>query len=133
MFAPGVREIGDGQPPAVEDGDSVAEREQFIQLAADEQNRCAGAGAGEQLLVDEVCRGDVQASERILGAMDDIYALLVTIDYPDAITGNLRRSTDVARGILEKTRGDLSMSLVQQDLRDALDRHAQGIRSEPSE
>ena len=59
--------------------------------------------------------------------MDEIYAVLVTIDYPDAITGNLRRSTDVARSIMEKTRGDLSLALVQRDLRDALDRHARAV------
>jgi translin len=56
--------------------------------------------------------------------MEDMYAVLVSIDYPDAITMHLRRSTDVARGIMEKTRGDLSLSLVQRDLRDALERHA---------
>jgi translin len=50
------------------------------------------------------------------------------MDYPDAITGNLRRSTDVARSIIEKTRGDLSVSLVQRDLRDALERHSEELR-----
>jgi translin len=56
--------------------------------------------------------------------MEEIYSVLVSMDYPDAITGNLRRSTDIARSIMEKTRGDLSLSLVQRDLRDALERHA---------
>jgi translin len=60
--------------------------------------------------------------------MDDMYSVLVTMDYPDAITGNLRRSTDVARSIIEKTRGDLSVSLVQRELRDALERHAEELR-----
>ena len=87
-------------------------------------------GEGRRAILDLLRRGDVAAGERILAAMDDIYALLVTVDYPDAITGNLRRSTDVARGILEKTRGDLTMSLVQGDLRDALDRHARGLRGD---
>jgi translin len=54
----------------------------------------------------------------------------VSMDYPDAITGNLRRSTDVARSIIEKTRGDLSVSLVQRDLRDALERHAEEFRGD---
>jgi translin len=62
--------------------------------------------------------------------MDEMYGVLVTIDYPDAITGNLRRSTDVARNIIERTRGDLSVSLVQRDLRDALERHAEELRGE---
>lgn len=56
--------------------------------------------------------------------MEEIFYLLASVDYPDAITGNLRRSTDVTRSLLEKTRGDLTMSLVQRDLHDALERRA---------
>jgi translin len=52
--------------------------------------------------------------------MDDIYALLTTIDFPDAVTGCLRRSTDVARGILEKTRGDLTVAVGQAQLQRSL-------------
>jgi translin len=48
--------------------------------------------------------------------MDDIYSLLITIDFPDAITGGLRRTTDAARGILEKTRGDLTIAVGQAQL-----------------
>ena len=47
--------------------------------------------------------------------MDAMYDVLVTVDYPDAITGGLRRTTDVARGILERTRGDLTASARQRD------------------
>jgi len=61
--------------------------------------------------------------------MEDLYYLLVTMDYPDAITGNLRRSTDIARSILEKTRGDLSLSIMQRRLEDALERHSKGLES----
>jgi translin len=78
-------------------------------------------------ILDLLRAGDVERSESLLGAMEDLYALLVTMDYPDAITGNLRRSTDVARGIMEKTRGDLSISIVQRSLHDALDRHAKDV------
>jgi translin len=59
-------------------------------------------GEGRRAILDLLRRGEVADGERILAAMDDIYALLVTVDYPDAITGNLRRSTDVARGILRR-------------------------------
>jgi translin len=59
-------------------------------------------------------------AERLLDAMDEIYSLLVTVDYPDAITGGLRRSTDVLRGVLERTRGDLTVSMRQQRLQDLL-------------
>ena len=48
--------------------------------------------------------------------MDDIYSILVTIDFPDALTGGLRRTTDSVRGIMEKTRGDLTTALRQRDL-----------------
>ncbi|MBI2332768.1 MAG: haloacid dehalogenase [Chloroflexi bacterium] len=50
-------------------------------------------------------------AERLMGVMDDIYSILVTMDYPDAITNGLRRQTDLARGIIEKTRGDITFSL----------------------
>ncbi len=59
-------------------------------------------------------------AERLLAAMDDIYGELVTMDFPDAITGGLRRSTDVLRGVLERTRGDLTTTLQQEKLKQAL-------------
>jgi translin len=55
-------------------------------------------------------------AEQLLSAMDDIYDVLVTMDYPDAITGGLRRLTDIARSIIERTRGDLTLSLRQEIL-----------------
>ena len=59
-------------------------------------------------ILDRMRRGEVEESERILEVMDDIFYVLTTLDFPDAITRGLRRSTDVARGCLEKTRGDLT-------------------------
>lgn len=59
-------------------------------------------------------------AERLLGAMDAIYDQLVTFDFPDALTHGLRRQTDIVRGLLERTRGDLTQSLRQQELQDAL-------------
>lgn len=59
-------------------------------------------------------------AERLLAWMDAIYDQLVTVDFPDAITNGLRRQTDVVRGVLERTRGDLTNSLRQQRLQDAL-------------
>jgi translin len=59
-------------------------------------------------------------AERLLGAMDDIYGELVTMDFPDAITGGLRRTTDQLRGVLERTRGDLTATLQQEKLKKAL-------------
>ncbi len=85
-------------------------------------------GEARRTVLDLLRGGRAARAEAVLGAMDELYGVLVTIDYPDAITGNLRRSTDVARSIIEKTRGDLSISLVQRDLRDALERHADELR-----
>lgn len=62
-----------------------------------------------------------EEAERLLEAMDAIYDQLVTFDFPDALTHGLRRQTDIVRGVLERTRGDLTQSLRQQRLQDALE------------
>ncbi len=78
-------------------------------------------GEGRRAILDLLRRGEAGESERILIAMEEMYYLLVSMDYPDAITGNLRRSTDVARSIMERTRGDLSVALVQRKVQEALE------------
>ena len=70
--------------------------------------------------LDEMRRGDLDRAEKLLATMDEIYYVLVTMDYPDALTGGLRRTTDAARGIIEKTRGELTTALRQDELRAAL-------------
>ena len=72
--------------------------------------------------LDILRHGYSQEAERLLGHMDDIYSVLVTMDYPDAVTNGLRRQTDLARGIIEKTRGDVTFSLNREDLTQALSR-----------
>lgn len=84
-------------------------------------------GEGRRHILDLLRTGDVLRAEAVLAALEDMYGMLVTIDYPDAITMNLRRSTDVARSLIEKTRGDLSIAFVQRDLHDALERHARNV------
>ncbi len=69
---------------------------------------------------EAVRQSNYDTCELLLRHMDDIYALLTTIDYPDAITGGLRRTTDAARGILEKTRGDLTIAVGQAQLQRAM-------------
>ena len=87
-----------------------------------------GEAVGElrRRALDIIRHGEAQEAEYLLEAMEEIYNLLVTVDYPDALTGGLRRTTDNARGILERTRGDITFALRQQRLEDAL-RHAGGI------
>jgi translin len=87
-------------------------------------------GEGRRHILDLLRVGDVDRGEAVLSAIDDLYYVLVSMDYPDAITMNLRRATDVARGLVERTRGDLSVGLVSRSLRDALERHARELRGE---
>lgn len=70
--------------------------------------------------LDVIRRDRLDEAERLLAAMDDIYGQLVTMDFPDAITGGLRRTTDVLRSVLERTRGDLTTTLQQEKLKKAL-------------
>lgn len=66
--------------------------------------------------------GYSQEVERLLGLMDDIFTQLVTMDYPDAVTDGLRRRTDLARGIIERTRADITVAFRQSELEAALER-----------
>jgi translin len=61
--------------------------------------------------------------------MDDIYYVLISMDYPDAITGGLRRTTDVARSLIERTRGEFSIALIQENLESALKEHSKKIEA----
>jgi translin len=74
------------------------------------------AGELRRHLLDRLRAGDVAYSERCLEWMDDIYSQLATVDFPDAMTGGLRRTTDMVRGVLEKSRGDLTAAVRQQAL-----------------
>ncbi len=71
--------------------------------------------------MDILRQGYSEEAERLLSCMDDIYDVLVTLDYPDAITNGLRRQTDIVRGIVERTRADLTLSLREQDVKKAMD------------
>lgn len=81
-----------------------------------------GEAAGElrRRTLDVLRQDKTAEGERLLEAMADIYGFLVTVDFPDAITGNLRRITDMVRGVTERTRGDLTTSIQQHELKDAL-------------
>ena len=75
-------------------------------------------------LLDVLRAGDVARAKELFEAMEEIHAVLVDLDFPDAMTGGLRRSTDVARAIIERTRSDLTLTVIQRDLADALRRRA---------
>jgi translin len=80
------------------------------------------AGELRRRCLDILRHGYSDEAERLLGNMDDIYSVLVTMDYPDAITGGLRRLTDIVRSINERTRGDMTLSLRQEHLEESLRR-----------
>ena len=71
-------------------------------------------------LLDELRAGDLQHCEEALAAMGDIYDMLMTMDYPEAVTSGLRRTSDAMRGILERTRGDFTVAYSQRRLEDQL-------------
>ena len=74
-------------------------------------------------ILDLMRQGELKRCEDLLGAMDDMYYVLTSMDYPDGITHGLRRLTDVARSIIERTRGDFTTSMIQNGLREALEDH----------
>ncbi|MFC1917737.1 haloacid dehalogenase [Chloroflexota bacterium] len=83
-----------------------------------------GEAVGEmrRYLLDGMRKGDLSRGEEILSAMDDIYSMLVTMDFPEAITGGLRRTTDMVRGVLERTRSDLTLAISQKRLEAKLEK-----------
>lgn len=87
-------------------------------------------GEGRRHILDLLRAGDVERGQGMLRVLEDLYGVLVTIDYPDAVTLNLRRSTDVARSLIEKTRGDLAIAAMQQGIERALDEHARRLRDD---
>lgn len=74
--------------------------------------------------------GDLPRAEALLDRMDDVYSSLITVDFPDAVTGGLRRTTDQLRGVLERTRGDVTLAVRQQRLERALQRAESSLRTD---
>jgi translin len=87
-----------------------------VELAAYLNGLAEAVGELRRFLLDMLRGGEVERCEDCLAVMDEVYGILVTFDYPDAMTGGLRRTTDNVRGILERTRGDLSLAVRQRDL-----------------
>jgi translin len=77
-------------------------------------------------LLDRLRAGDLDHGEELLAVMDDVYDALITVDFPDAITGGLRRTLDALRAVLERTRGDVTTTVLQTRLREAIETAAPG-------
>jgi translin len=82
---------------------------------------CEAASELRRYLLDRLRAGEMGQADTLLAAMSDVYDTLVTIDYPDAVTGGLRRSTDALRAVLERTRGDLTTTVLQSRLQAAIE------------
>lgn len=82
-----------------------------------------GEAVGEmrRRLLDLLRAGDLAKAESALDAMSEVLDLLTSLDYPDGMTGGLRRTTDVARALIERSRADLTSTVVQQRLIDRLE------------
>lgn len=77
-------------------------------------------------LLDRLRRDEVSTAEYLLSVMEDVYEAVVSIDFPDAVTAGLRRSADALRAVLERTRSDVTTTVIQMRLRSALERAASG-------
>ncbi len=75
-------------------------------------------------LLDRMREGDLDRGEALLDRMDDVYGALVVVDYPDAVTNGLRRTLDSLRAVLERSRGDVTTTVLQARLQQAIERSA---------
>ena len=82
-------------------------------------------------VLDLLRAGNMERAAEVLKAMDDVYYILVTFDYPDAITGGLRRTMDMVRAVLERTRGDLTVTIRQRELEQALNKAVEVFEGKP--
>jgi len=98
-----------------------------VEFATYLQGLAETVGELRRRCLDDLLHEHPEEAVGLLEHMDDIYAILVSMDYPDAITGGLRRLTDLARSIIERTRGDLTLSLRQEKLEQSLQRLEQKL------
>lgn len=89
-----------------------------------------GEAVGElrRHILDIIRRGSLERGEQFLESMDEIYYLLLSFDYPEAIMPGVRRMTDFARSIMERTRGDLTNAIRQNSLIESLSRFEENVK-----
>jgi translin len=104
-------------------GDPLPSSDQLgVELPAWLNGLAEAASELRRHLLDRLRAGQLDVAERLLVAMEDVYELVVGVDYPDALTGGLRRTADSLRAVLERTRSDLTITMLQANLEAALDR-----------
>jgi translin len=102
------------------DGDLPTASELGVEPAAYLKGLAEAASEMRRHSLDLIRQNQLDRAEEILGTMDEVYSQLMTVDFPDAITGGLRRTTDMLRGVVQRTRGDLTTALRQEMMRQAL-------------
>ncbi|HBW51656.1 MAG TPA: haloacid dehalogenase [Herpetosiphon sp.] len=103
-----------------------------VEAAAYLNGLAEAASELRRYILDGLRHGKVDSGERLLDQMDEIYSFLVTVDFPDAVTSGLRRTTDALRAVLERTRGDLTSAVRQEQLVAALARFEQHMGLPPA-
>lgn len=100
-----------------------------VEIAPYLNGAAEGASELRRQILDLLRHGEITTAERLFTSMESVYEALLTVDFPDAITGGLRRSTDQLRGVVERTRGDLTLTTRQLRLEQALrDQHDHAIK-----
>ncbi|NNJ13128.1 haloacid dehalogenase [Chloroflexales bacterium ZM16-3] len=100
--------LSGGEPPSAE---AIG-----VEPAAYLNGLAEAASELRRAILDGLRRGETARGEALLRIIDDVYSTLVTVDFPDAVTGGLRRTTDALRGVLERTRGDMTAAIRQDQL-----------------
>ncbi|MBW8010794.1 MAG: haloacid dehalogenase [Chloroflexi bacterium] len=104
----------------IKNGDLPTPQELRLESATYLKGLAEAAGELRRRCLDILRQGHSLEAERLLNHMNEIYAVLVTMDYPDAVTKGLRRLTDICRGVTERTRGDVTLSFRQERLEERL-------------
>lgn len=92
-----------------------------VEVAAYLNGMAEAASELRREILDHLRHERLERAESLMQSMDDVYSILVTFDYPDGVTGGLRRTTDALRAVLERTRGDLTTTMVAARLQAAID------------
>jgi len=112
-------------------GDDLPDRAELgVDASAYLNGMAEAASELRRQVLDCLRRGELALGETLMAAMDDVYSVLATIDYPDVVTGGLRRTTDALRAVLERTRGDLTTTIVASRLQAAIDTAAGSTRAD---
>ncbi|MCS6919193.1 MAG: hypothetical protein NZM28_05445 [Fimbriimonadales bacterium] len=102
-------------------GDALPEPDELgVEIPAYLNGIAEAASECRRYVLDLLRSGELTHAETLLGVMDEIYDELVTFDYPDAVTGGLRRTCDSLRAVLERTRADLTLTATQKELENTL-------------